>query len=143
MKIFKIAIWTTVLFYISQICFSVWYLYTFVSSPKFPEIPILIRYGFPIFIILINCFPVVSIIGLIRKKNWGRILAIIIYIFLSLSLIYSRIVENIILRDANILNALVNHKAIWAYIYLIPLIALALFFMQKKTKDYFTLDINK
>ena len=137
MKAIKIAIWINVLFYICQLCGAVWIIFNFVTAPRFPEIPILGKFVFIAFVLVIHSVVVVCIIGLLLRKNWGRILIIFFNIFISIGYLSGRIIGAGAIRGLNVIEVLTAQEVFLTFIVVIPLIALTVILFTRKAKSYF------
>ena len=136
MKTIKIAIWINVLFYISQLCVAAWIIFKYVTASKFSEIPSLGKLIFIAFVLLVHSVAVFCIIGLLRRKNWGRILTVVANIFISTGFIAGRIFDAMG-SGVNTIQALTAHYVLVAYIIGLSLIALAVILLTWKAKSYF------
>ena len=87
--------------------------------------------------LLFHTLPVLSIIGLLRKKNWGRILTIILNIF-SVIIVAGNVVADIVVaNDVGFLPAISSQKALVVYAVAISFIALTVILLRKEAKTYF------
>jgi len=87
--------------------------------------------------VLFHSLPVLSIIGLLRRKNWGRILTIFINIFVSIGYLSGRIIGVGAMRGLNVIQVLTAQEVLLTFIVVIPLIALTLILFTRKAKLYF------
>ena len=136
MKTVKIAIWINVLLYAANFCFSGWWISksVIVLGPRFLEIPNHIKL-FLVFMVLVHGLLVLSIIGLLRRKNWGRILTICINIFSSIGYLSGCIIGA--MGGTSIIQVLTAQKVLIALIVVIPLIALTIILFTRQAKSYF------
>ena len=137
MKTIRFAIWINILLYFILLSFSAWYLFKFVTAPRFPEIPNPQKVLFISFQLFFHSFPVLCIIGLVWRKNWGRILTLFTNIILSVGLIVGRVFDAIVLRNLDLVHALTTQKVFFSYIIAIPFIALTVILLNERTKSYF------
>lgn len=137
MKAIKIAIWINVLFYICQLCGAVWIIFNFVTAPRFLEIPHLGKFIFIAFVLLIHSVAAFCIVGLLRRRHWGRILTIFTNIFLSFGYLSGRIIGAGAMRGLNVIQMLTAQEFFLTFIVVIPLIALTVILFSRKAKSYF------
>lgn len=143
MKTIKVAVLINVLLYGVLLFFSVWAAFTIagVIGPRFHEFfsspgffPVAIRI-IP-FVMLFNGPPVFCIIGMLRRKNWGRILTIVVNIFLVISL-SGNIIYMIFVKELSFLAAMTSQTAFLTYIAATPFIALTIVLFRREAKSYF------
>ena len=132
MKTIKIAIWINILFYVVNLCFSAWLF--IVVALNFSEISDHVKFFF-LFFLLLNSLPVLSIIGLLRRRNWGRMLTIFTNLFLAIGYLASRIISA--MGELHITQVLIAHDVLIAYFVAGPLIALDVILLTRKAKSYF------
>jgi len=142
MKTIKIAVWINVFLYVTLLCFAAWIFFKIavVVAPRFPEAPMsgklfVISHFSPL--LLFHTLPVLSIIGLLRKKNWGRILTIIVNIFFVIIVAGNVVLDIVVANDVGFLPAISSQKALLIYIVSISFIALTLILFRKEAKSYF------
>jgi hypothetical protein len=140
LKTIKIAVWINVFLYVTLLCFAAWIFFKIavVVAPRFPEAPMsgklfVISHFFPL--LLFYTLPVLSIIGLLRRRNWGRILTIFTNIFLSVGYLAGRIIGA--MGGLHITQALITRDVLIAYLVASPLIVFAVIFLTRKAKLYF------
>ena len=88
-------------------------------------------------VLLFHTLPVLCIIGLLRKKNWGRILTIIVNIFSVIIVAGNIVLDIVVANDVGFLPALSSQKALLIYIVAISFIALTVILLRKESKFYF------
>ncbi|MBN1255989.1 MAG: hypothetical protein JXA50_11995 [Deltaproteobacteria bacterium] len=144
MKTIKISVWVNVLLYVTLLCFAAWLFFKIavVVAPRFPEAPMsgklfVISHFAPV--LLFHTLPVLSIIGLLRKKNWGRILTIILNIFFVIIVAGNVVLDIVVANDVGFLPAISSQKAFLVYIFAISFsfIALTVILLRKEAKLYF------
>jgi hypothetical protein len=142
LKTIKIAVWINVLLYVTLLCFAAWFLFKIavVLVPRFPEAPMsgklfVISHFAPV--LLFHTLPVLCIIGLLRKKNWGRILTILVNIFSVIAVAGNIVFDIVVANDIGFLPALSSQKALVIYTVAISFIALTVILLRKEAKSYF------
>ena len=88
-------------------------------------------------VVLFHILPVLCIIGLLRKKNWGRILTIIGNIFFVIAVSGNIVFDIVVANDVGFLPALSSQKALLVYMVAISFIALTVILLRKEAKSYF------
>ena len=94
-----------------------------------------VSHFFPL--LLFHILPVLCIIGLLRKKNWGRILTIIVNIFSVVIVAGNVVLDVVVANDVGFLPAISSQKALLVYIVAISFIALTVILLRKEAKSYF------
>jgi len=142
MKTIKIAVWINVFLYVTLLCFVAWFLFKIavVLVPRFPEAPMsgklfVISHFAPV--LLFHALPVLCIIGLLRKKNWGRILTIIVNIFFVIIVAGNIVFDIVVANNVGFLSALSSQKALVIYTVAISFIVLTVLLLRKEAKLYF------
>ena len=142
MKTIKIAVWINVFLYLTFLCFAAWLFFKIavVLAPRFPEAPMsgklfVVSHFSPL--LLFHILPVLCIIGLLRKKNWGRILTIIVNIFSVVIVAGNVVLDVVVANDVGFLPAISSQKALLVYIVAISFLALTVILFRKEAKSYF------
>ena len=137
MKILKVAILVNIVLYGIFLCGSVWALTKIFTAPNFQAIPSYPKLVFISFQVIGHAFPVFCIVGLALRKNWGRILALILNIIMVIG-IGLKVFSNI-----NIFKSMVfplspySQHYIFSVIYLILFASLSIILGRPRTKQLF------
>ena len=137
MKTIKIAIYINVLLYAINLAYAAWGLSTVISAPKFSYEPNLDKFFFISFSVVFYGLFGIAMFGLILRKNWGRILALVMNLFLSTGIIAASILDEIGIRELSFTNAIMSKMVIISYIRVSPFICLAVVLFNARTKEYF------
>ncbi len=137
MKTIKLAIWLNILFFVVQLCGSAWAFSTILTSPRFPTIPSFSKYIFIGFQIIGHSLPILCIIGLALKKNWGRILTIVINILFFLFISIRTILKGIDIGHFDFPLSAVQNNHIFSGIYVLLLVYFTMVLKSNKAATYF------
>jgi len=143
MKAIRIATWINIFLYIFLLSIPVWVIFNVarVIGPRLHEIVPSRGFFYSVIlhippVILSVVPPVFCIIGLLRRRNWGRILSIIVNLFVVIVL-SGNIIYMIFIKELNFLQAMTSQTAFLTYIAAIPFIALTIALFRKEAKLYF------
>lgn len=139
MKTIKVIVLINALLYVIFLCGSGWALTKIITAPKFQSMP-----SYPIFVFISfwfigHIFPVLCIIGLALRKNWGRILTIVLNIIMVLGL------GGKLFLNVSALKSIVfplspspySQHYLFSIIYLILFASLTILLSRPQTKQFF------
>ena len=131
------AIWLNIIFFIVQLCGSAWAFSKVLTSSRFVWIPSFTNYIFVVSQIIGHSLPILCIIGLALKKNWGRILTIVLDIIFFLFITIRTIQKGSGIENFSFPLSAIQSNILFSTAYMFLLVYLAIVLKSKKAAKYF------
>jgi len=142
MKTIKMAIWINIIFYIILLCGSAWALSKIFTAPKLQLVPSYPKYAFISFQFIGHIFLVLCIIGLAIRKNWGRILAIILNFIMVIGIGANLFLNGNVLKSNVYSLSLFSQHYLFSIIYLILFTFISIVLSGQRAKQFFKDDLT-